>query len=74
MNTALQISERFKNYTYVSYEFFGLFFHTDRLNKNFRNLLHWQLGTSFSGQIDVNHKKIDTLFGNSGNMLPKDIQ
>jgi hypothetical protein len=74
MNAALQISERFKDYTYTSYEYFGLFFHTDRLNKNFRNLLHWQLGTSFSGNISPDHKKVETIFSTGPTILPTNIQ
>jgi hypothetical protein len=74
MNTSLQISERFKDYTYTSYEYFGLFFHTDRLNRNFRNLLHWQLGTSFSGSISPDHKKVESIFGTGPTILPTNIQ
>lgn len=73
MSVTPQISERFKPYTYTSYEYFGIFFHTDRLSRSFRNLLHWQIGTSFSGKIDPKHKPIDTIFPWEEAILPKNI-
>ncbi|MBP9779446.1 hypothetical protein KBD33_02350 [Candidatus Gracilibacteria bacterium] len=69
-NLNITLTGRFKEYNYTGYEFFGVFFHTDRLPTNLRNSLHWQLGTLLSGSIDASHKKIDNFFPNVGNTLP----
>ncbi len=66
----ISLTGRFKQYQYTGYEFFWVFFHTDRLPKNLRNSLHWQLGTLLSGSIDPSHRAVDNFFHDVGNTLP----
>jgi hypothetical protein len=69
---SLQLGWRFEKYKYTSNEFFSVFFHTDRLNRNIRNLLHWQIGNAFSGMVLENHKEVQSIFNNSETTLPKE--
>ncbi len=66
----ITLTWRFREYEYSGYEFFWVFFHTDRLEKTLRNGLHWQIGTLLSGSIDPTHKRIESFFENVGNTLP----
>jgi ABC-type transport system substrate-binding protein len=61
---------RFKEQTYSAYEFFWVFFHTDRLSTTLRNSLHWNIGTLLSGSIDDGHKSVSNLFWDNGDTLP----
>ncbi len=61
---------RFKEQTYSAYEFFWVFFHTDRLSTTLRNSLHWNIGTLLSGSIDDWHKSVSNLFWDNGDTLP----
>lgn len=70
-NEALNLSERFRPYTYTTYEYFSVFFQTDRLPKNLRNSFHWQIGTSLSGQLESNHRGISNIFPGKPQILPK---
>ncbi len=70
-NPGLTLSDRFRAYDYTTYEYFGVFFQTDRLNKDLRNNLHWQIGTSFSWQIEANHKEIHNIFSGKPRILPR---
>lgn len=69
-NERLTLSARFEGYDYTAYEFFGIFFQTDNLSKSLRNGLHWQIGTSFSGIINPNHKTVDSIFLGGKKILP----
>jgi nucleotide-binding universal stress UspA family protein len=66
---ALTLTDRFREYLYTSHEFFGIFFHTDRLDRNMREALHWQLGTTLSGVVDTWHSPIGSLFVQGGPMI-----
>lgn len=70
-NTWIAYSERFGTYNYTTYEYFSVFFQTDRLSKNLRNSLHWQIGTSFSWQIEENHRAITNIFKGQSPILPQ---
>lgn len=61
---SIKTTARFKNLTYTNYEFFWLFFHTDKLSKEIRNLLHETLGSSFQGaNLDIkNHTLLQSIF------------
>jgi hypothetical protein len=69
-NEHLQLSNRFSPYQYSTYEFFGIFFHTDRLSSTLRNALHWQIGTSLSGTLVTDHRAIDNIFQGEEKILP----
>jgi hypothetical protein len=58
LNEKLNLSGRWEEYIYAQYEYFSLFFNTDSLPKNLRNMLHWQIGNAFSGKIDTGHMSI----------------
>lgn len=66
----LWLSDRFRAYNYTTYEYFSVFFQTDRLQKTLRNALHWQIGTSFSGSIEDGHKSISNIFPGYEAILP----
>jgi ABC-type transport system substrate-binding protein len=68
----LQLGWRFEKYKYTSNEFFSVFFHTDRLTRSIRNLLHWQIGNAFSGKILENHKEVQSIFTNNETTLPRE--
>lgn len=70
-NEKLSLSERFRPYNYTTYEYFSVFFQTDRLSKSLRNSFHWQLATSFSGQTDAAHKAIENIFPGRWAILPR---
>lgn len=61
-NEKIDIGPRFREYIYTNYEYFSVFFNTKTLGRILRNSIHWQIGTSFSGNIAEDHKRIDTLF------------
>lgn len=67
----MALSERFKPYTYSTYEYFSVFFQTDRLSKSLRNALHWQIGTSLSGQVEANHRAVSNIFPGKPQILPR---
>ncbi len=69
-NENLMLSARFEKYPYTTYDYFWIFFHTDNMQKALRNALHWQIGTSFSGNIAANHKPIQTIFSSDEPILP----
>lgn len=60
----LSLSARFKPISYANYEFFGLFFHTDKLDKNIRNILHKYLANYFEEKpLDVvTQKPVNSIF------------
>lgn len=66
----IELSERFRPYNYTTYEYFSVFFQTDRLSKSMRNALHWQIGTSLSGITDKNHSGISNIFTGYDSILP----
>lgn len=66
----ISLTGRFKEYQYTGYEFFWVFFHTDKLPTNLRNSLHWQIGTLLSGSLDTSHKKVDNFFRDVWDTLP----
>lgn len=67
----ISLSERFRAYTYTTYEYFSIFFQTDRLSKSLRNALHWQIWTSLSGQVDQNHHAVNNIFTWKPKILPR---
>ncbi|MBX9809462.1 hypothetical protein K2X92_03685, partial [Candidatus Gracilibacteria bacterium] len=69
-NEKIDIGPRFREYIYTNYEYFSVFFNTKTLGRILRNSIHWQIGTSFSGNIAEDHKRIDTLFPTGGPLLP----
>jgi Bacterial extracellular solute-binding proteins, family 5 Middle len=70
-NEKLTLSERFHPYTYSTYEYFSVFFQTDRVSKSLRNTLHWQIGTSMSGAINTDHKRVINIFALPDPILPR---
>jgi ABC-type transport system substrate-binding protein len=72
-NEKLLLSARFEGYKYTTYEFFWVFFHTDRLEKSLRNGLHWQIGTSFSGNIHPDHRQVESIFSHGAKILPTGV-
>ncbi len=60
----IKTTARFKDLTYTNYEFFGLFFHTDTLGKQVRNLLHETLGSAFhDANLGIkNHTPLQSIF------------
>jgi ABC-type oligopeptide transport system substrate-binding subunit len=69
-NEKLDIGPRFREYLYTKYEYFGVFLNTKSMSRLLRNSLHWQIGTSFSGNIVDDHRRVDTLFLSGGKVLP----
>lgn len=69
----LSVTGRFKEHTYSAYEFFWVFFHTDRLTTTLRNSLHWNIWTLLSGSIDQGHRSVSSLFPESGDTLPTKV-
>ncbi len=61
-NENIDIGPRFREYLYSNYEYFSVFLNTKTISRILRNNIHWQIGTSFSGNIADNHHKIDTIF------------
>lgn len=70
-NENLWLSERFHPYEYSTQEYFSIFFNTDKLPKNLRNIMHWQIGTSLSWQIDQSHKPVWNIFVGYEQILPR---
>lgn len=71
-NETMSLSERFRPYNYSTYEYFSVFFQTDRLSKSLRNTLHWQIGTSLSGVVDPSHRVVNNIFPGRGQILPRE--
>jgi ABC-type oligopeptide transport system substrate-binding subunit len=69
-NEKLEIGPRFREYLYTNYEYFGVFLNTKSMSRLLRNSLHWQIGTSFSGNIVEDHRRVDTIFLSGGAILP----
>jgi ABC-type transport system substrate-binding protein len=71
-NENLELGRRFREYLYTNYEYFGVFLNTKSMSRILRNTLHWQIGTSFSGNIIDDHKRVDTIFQSGSALLPTD--
>jgi len=69
-NERLEIGPRFREYTYTNYEYFSVFLNTKTMNRVLRNALHWQIGTSFSGNIVEDHERTNTIFLSGAPLLP----
>ncbi|NRH21246.1 hypothetical protein HOO68_04335 [Candidatus Gracilibacteria bacterium] len=69
-NERLDIGPRFREYTYTNYEYFSVFFNTKTMSRILRNTLHWQIGTSFSGNIVEDHQRTNTIFLSGAALLP----
>jgi len=60
----IKTTGRFQAIEYSNYEFFGLFFHTDRIDLPLRKLLHGLIGN----ELDINppqvvgHKRVNSIF------------
>lgn len=70
-NEWLDLSERFRPFYYRTHEYFSVFFHTDRLEKNLRNTFHWQIWTSLSWQVETNHLIVSNIFPWKPQILPR---
>lgn len=70
-NEQIGLSDRFKKYQYTSYEYYGVFFQTDRLSKTLRNILHWQIATSLSGTITEGQVEVHNIFSGYPAILPQ---
>lgn len=67
----LELSPRFREYTYSNYEYFSVFFNTKRLKKTIRNSLHWHLSTSMNDIIkDEDTIEAKTFFSTGGDIVP----
>lgn len=69
-NEKIDMWPRFREYLYTNYEYFSVFLNTKTMSRILRNSLHWQIGTSFSGNIVDDHKKTDSIFSAIGPILP----
>jgi hypothetical protein len=69
-NEKLDIGPRFREYLYTKYEYFGVFLNTKSMSRLLRNSIHWQIGTSFSGNIVDDHRRVDTIFLSGSKVLP----
>ncbi len=69
-NEKLEIGPRFREYQYTNYEYFSVFLNTKSMSRILRNLLHWQIGTSFEKNIAEDHRKTDTIFLSWWAILP----
>lgn len=60
----MKVSPRFRTVDYTTYEFFSVFFQTDRLDKNIRNILHHSLGHAFHEHFpsEIGHKPMTSIF------------
>ncbi len=70
-NEPITLSDRFREYPYSTYEYFSVFFQTDRISKSLRNMLHWQIGTSMSGSIESDHRVVNNIFAGNDPLLPR---
>ncbi len=61
-NESINLGPRFREYLYTNYEYFSVFLNTRSMNRILRNSLHWQIGTSFSGNIVEDHRRTDNIF------------
>ena len=61
-NERIDIGPRFHEYLYSNYEYFSIFFNTKTMNRILRNNIHWQIGTSFSGNIAEDHHSVMNIF------------
>ena len=71
-NEKLEVGPRFREYLYTNYEYFGVFFNTRTLNRSLRNILHWQIGSSFDDDMVADHTRRDTIFLSGWALLPSD--
>lgn len=64
LNQTVRVDQRFKAVNYNTYEFFGIFLQTDRLDKNIRNILHNAIGRAFVDNFpsDITHTPMNTIF------------
>jgi ABC-type transport system substrate-binding protein len=69
-NEKIDMGPRFREYLYTNYEYFSVFLNTKSMGRMLRNSLHWQIGTSFSGSIVVDHKRTNTIFIDGPPILP----
>lgn len=69
-NENINLGPRFREYIYTNYEYFSVFFNTKSMNRMLRNSLHWQIGTSFSGNIVEDHRRMDNIFPSGWAILP----
>lgn len=69
-NEKIDIGPRFREYIYTNYEYFSVFLNTKTMNRILRNSIHWQIGTSFSGNIAEDHRRTDKIFQSGGVILP----
>ena len=69
-NEKININPRFREYIYTNYEYFSVFLNTKSMNRMLRNSLHWQIGTSFSGNIVDDHRRMDRIFLSGWAILP----
>ncbi len=60
----IKTTGRFQTIEYANYEFFGIFFHTDRLETGLRNALHKLLGNALDAQPPqvTGHKIVRSIF------------
>jgi ABC-type transport system substrate-binding protein len=70
-NEPITLSDRFREYPYSTYEYFSVFFQTDRISKSLRNMLHWQIGTSMSGSTESDHRVVNNIFAGNDPLLPR---
>ncbi len=66
----MNIGPRFREYPYTNYEYFSVFLNTRSMNRALRNSIHWQIGTSFSGNIAEDHRMANTIFQSGWAILP----
>ncbi len=69
-NESINLGPRFREYLYTNYEYFSVFLNTRSMNRILRNSLHWQIGTSFSGNIVEDHRRTDNIFPSGWPILP----
>lgn len=60
----MKLTQAFKELTYSNYEYYGLFFQTDRVDQNLRNILHKYLSSRFqeAGPSVAGQKLVTTIF------------
>jgi hypothetical protein len=61
-NEKIDIGPRFREYLYTNYEYFSVFFNSKSMSRVLRNSIHWQIGTSLSGNIIDDHLRTDSIF------------
>lgn len=71
-NEKLELGPRFREYQYTNFEYFSVFFNTKSMSRILRNLLHWQIWTSFGDTIAEDHRRTNTIFLSWWAILPTD--